>query len=86
MRTGDSSLNFRIYLIPHMGPKSTESDPHPAPPTPFATKSDFCRYNEAFGQCVFTAAWVDYLVRHLADDATYQEVMRHRDIKLDLAF
>jgi hypothetical protein len=35
---------------------------------------------------VFTAAWVDYLVRHLADDATYQEVMRHRDIKLDVAF
>jgi hypothetical protein len=52
---------------------------------PFATKSDFCRYNKALGQYVFTAAWVDYLVRHLADDATYQEALGHRYIKLDAA-
>lgn len=154
--TADQRFDFRIYLIPHTGPKSTADAamtfvraddftpkqnaimdqvqtivrekkvpvddlngmlpsavveqvskrldrpftmhahtqawryyrvrPPSGAPDPFATKSDFCRYNEAFGQYVFTAAWVDYLVRHLADDAIYQEVMRHRDIKLDVAF
>lgn len=42
---------------------------------PSATKSDFCRYNAAFRQYVYTPAWVEYLVRHLEDSATYDAVL-----------
>ncbi|HET9873905.1 MAG TPA: DUF3644 domain-containing protein [Propionibacteriaceae bacterium] len=46
---------------------------------PSATKSDFCRYNEAFQQYVYTPAWVDYLVRHLSGDTTYETVVQYKD-------
>lgn len=39
-----------------------------------ATKSQFCHYNGTFEQYTYTTAWVDYLVRHLADPITYEEV------------
>ena len=45
---------------------------------PAATKSDFCRYNEAFGQYIYTPAWVNYLVRHLADETTYNALLHWR--------
>ena len=41
-----------------------------------ATKSDFCRYNAAFDKYVFTPQWVDYLVRHLGDESTYEAIRR----------
>ncbi len=48
------------------------------PPTDAAvrslTKPDFCRYNAAFDQYVYTPQWVTYLVRHLGDEATYERV------------
>ena len=50
------------------------------PPTgatnPSATKADFCRYNEAFEQYVYTEAWVNYLLRKLSDQDTYDTVPR----------
>lgn len=52
------------------------------PPTgaadPSATKADFCRYNAAFEQYVYTEAWVKYLIRKLADQATYDAIVAYR--------
>lgn len=45
-----------------------------------ATKSDFCRYNEAFSSYVYTPQWVEYLVRHLANDETYDAIMSGEQI------
>lgn len=42
---------------------------------PQNTKSDFCRYNTAFGQYVYTEAWVNFLTRKLADDGTYRKAV-----------
>lgn len=42
-----------------------------------ATRADFCRWNPAFEQYVYTAAWVGFLVRKLSDDATYEAVAAH---------
>jgi hypothetical protein len=41
---------------------------------PHVTKADFCRYNAAFKQYVYTNSWVNFLVRKLSDPATYREV------------
>ncbi|MCG3756329.1 DUF3644 domain-containing protein [Amycolatopsis sp. Poz14] len=41
---------------------------------PERTKSEFCRYNRAFKQYVYTDAWVKFLVRKLSDSAVYQAV------------
>lgn len=43
------------------------------------TKADFCRYNAAFEQYVYTEAWVGYLTRKLNDQVTYDAVVAHRD-------
>lgn len=48
---------------------------------PSATKSDFCRYNAAFKQYVYTPAWVKYLIRHLSNDATYDAVTHTKTTK-----
>lgn len=48
---------------------------------PAATKSDFCRYNQTFGQYVYTPAWVTYLVRHLADEGTHRAVLDWRELE-----
>lgn len=52
------------------------------PPTNAAdkhnTKSDFCRYNAAFEQYVYTKAWVGYLIRKLSDQRVYDAVVAHR--------
>ncbi|WP_162529922.1 DUF3644 domain-containing protein [Nocardioides caldifontis] len=39
-----------------------------------ATRADFCRWNPAFEQYVYTEAWVSFLVRKLSDEATYDAV------------
>lgn len=44
-------------------------------PDPTKTKSDFCRYNPAFGRYVYTEAWAAFLVRKLADEGTYNAVL-----------
>ena len=46
---------------------------------PSATKADFCRYNDAFKQYVYTEAWVQYLVRKLSDQTTYDAVASFAD-------
>jgi hypothetical protein len=38
------------------------------------TRADFCRYNAAFDRYVYTNQWVEYLIRRLADDETYEAV------------
>jgi hypothetical protein len=43
-------------------------------PTPEKTKSDFCRYNGAFGGYVYTPVWVKYLVRKVSDAKIYEEI------------
>ncbi|MCC2322290.1 DUF3644 domain-containing protein [Cellulomonas xiejunii] len=47
-------------------------------PNAAATKSDFCRYNPAFRQYVYTPQWVTYLIRHLSDPTTYDAIMAHQ--------
>lgn len=39
-----------------------------------ATKPQFCHYNATFEQYIYTPAWVEYLVRHLANDEEYNAV------------
>lgn len=39
-----------------------------------ATKPQFCHYNGTFEQYIYTAAWVEYLVRHLANAEEYAAV------------
>ena len=41
---------------------------------PERTKAEFCRYNGAFRQYVYTTAWVRFLVRKLSDPDIYREV------------
>ena len=45
---------------------------------PTLTKSDFCHYNAAFKQYVYTPAWVEFLVRKVADPETYAAVLAWR--------
>jgi hypothetical protein len=42
---------------------------------PERTKAEFCRYNQIFGQWVYTEAWVSFLVRKLRDSQAYREVL-----------
>ena len=49
--------------------------PQPGAADPARTKSDFCRWNPAFRQYVYTEAWVNFLIRKLSDEKTYSEVM-----------
>lgn len=48
------------------------------PPTddehPERTKQEFCRYNDAFKQHVYTGAWVKFLLRKLSDPEIYRAV------------
>ncbi|WP_162801614.1 DUF3644 domain-containing protein [Brachybacterium saurashtrense] len=48
------------------------------PPTgasdPAATRAEFCRWNAAFKQYVFTEAWVNFLIRKLSDPDVYAKV------------
>jgi hypothetical protein len=39
---------------------------------PERTKGEFCRWNSAFSQHVYTEAWVDFLTRRLKDSAEFQ--------------
>lgn len=41
---------------------------------PEATKSQFCVWDQAFRQHVYTEAWVNYLIRHLADATVFKQV------------
>lgn len=45
---------------------------------PETTKSQFCVWDTAFKQYVYTEAWVTYLTRHLADPETYAAVCGRR--------
>lgn len=45
---------------------------------PAKTKTDFCRWNPAFKQYVYTDAWVKFLSRKLSDDEIYAQVMQRR--------
>lgn len=38
------------------------------------TRAEFCRYNQAFNQYVYTPQWVEYLIRRLDDDETYAAI------------
>ena len=42
---------------------------------PERTKSDFCGWNKAFQQYVFTEAWVDYLTRKLSHSGEHHAVL-----------
>jgi len=45
------------------------------------TESDFCVYDEAFGQHMYTEKWVDYLVEKMSDEEEYQSLFKsHREI------
>lgn len=40
----------------------------------FATKTQFCYWNQLVGKYVYTPAWVKFLVRKLSDDEIYDQV------------
>jgi len=45
---------------------------------PATTKTDFCRWNDVFRQYVYTEAWVNFLIKKLADEDIYREVTSPR--------
>lgn len=49
--------------------------PESAAADPTRTKQDFCHWNPAFRQYVYTESWVNFLIRKLSDEETYQQVM-----------
>ena len=42
---------------------------------PTRTKQDFCHWNPAFRQYVYTESWVKFLIRKLSDEETYRQVI-----------
>jgi hypothetical protein len=54
-----------------------EGDEHPE-----RTKEQFCRWDSTFKRWVYTEAWVNYLVRKLADADTHGEVLRREPVAL----
>ncbi len=40
----------------------------------YATRADFCTYNDTFHQYSYTEAWVNFLIRKMADPDTYEAV------------
>ena len=42
--------------------------------TPKATTSQFCVYDDAHGDYLYTDAWVEFLAKNLGDAATYQQI------------
>jgi hypothetical protein len=42
---------------------------------PARTKQDFCHWNPAFKQYVYTENWVKFLIRKLSDEETYRQIM-----------
>lgn len=50
---------------------------------PEVTKSDFCVYNRTFAQYTYTEAWVNYLIRKLSDEVTYDLVLARRPDEAD---
>ncbi len=49
-------------------------------PDPAKTKSDFCRWNPAFRQYVYTENWVNFLIRKLSDP---RQARGGRGVRLD---
>ena len=45
-------------------------------PNPAATKSQFCVYDPAHGDYLYTLAWIDFLIQQLADETQYNLVAR----------
>lgn len=54
----------------HYGVRPSTNDPKPE-----ETKAQFCVWDAAFRQYVYTEAWVVYLIRHLSKEAAYNLVV-----------
>jgi hypothetical protein len=50
--------------------------PNSGAPNPAATKSQFCVYDPAHSDYLYTQAWIDFLVQQLADEAQYNLVAK----------
>ncbi len=64
-RPFSTNHHFNAARYFNVRPPASASDPQ-------RTKSDFCRYNTAFGQYVYTEASVNFLIRKLDDEETYR--------------
>lgn len=60
--------------------KHYEVRPPAGDPKPEVTRSQFCIWDAAFTQHVYTEAWVSYLIRHLADPATFDLVTKAKKV------
>jgi hypothetical protein len=63
-------LHTRCWRYFKVRPPSGAADPT-------TTRADFCRWNPAFEQHVYTEAWVNFLVRKLSDDDVFGAVAAH---------
>lgn len=63
------TVNDHTAAWRHWGVRPAADSAHPE-----RTKAEFCRYDEAFNQHVYTQVWVDFLGRKLSDAAIYEEV------------
>lgn len=61
----------------HYGVRPPSGDPRPE-----RTKSDFCRWDQAFERYTYTEAWVKYLVRKLGDADEHLVVLGRRQEQL----
>lgn len=43
-----------------------------------ACKAEYCQYDEAHGDYIYTMEWVDFLVRELSDDDTYKKILTYK--------
>ncbi len=76
-------VRFRVHHDHTRCWKHYEVRPSPGSDHPERTKGDFCRYNEAFHEYVYTEAWVKFLVRKLSDEEEFEEVLDHPPIKIN---
>ena len=50
----------------------------PSKATTRDTKKEYCGYLDGPGQYYYTETWVDFLVKELSDDSTYETVLKYR--------
>lgn len=64
------SINDHTSCWKHFEVRPARGSDHPT-----RTKAEFCRYNQTFGQWVYTEAWVNFLIRKLREPETYRQVL-----------
>jgi hypothetical protein len=70
----ECAIEFRFSPPFHHHRAALHYDVHPPSGSehPERTKGEFCMWNQAFNQYVYTEAWISFLSRRLKDDAEFE--------------